>query len=138
MVAEPRPANRTRALQFILLLLILWDVVGVLTELSFSSGLFEFEADGDISGVLAARGSFSGAALVTLMIYFYGLVRGPMRHLNVFWVGALEQACIVLFGVYHTASGDMDVSGLIVPAAISGALFVFILINLPRGSHQAV
>ena len=72
------------------------------------------------------------------MIYVYGLVRGPLRHTNIFWVAALEQAATCLFAVYHVAAKDIDVTAMIVPLIVSGALLAFVLMNLPRGERAAV
>lgn len=128
---EPHSMSRGRQLHLLLVALILWDVVAIAAELSFGSSLFKIDND-QIGGVLAARGSFGGAALVTLMIYVYALVRGPARHANVFWVAALEQACVALFGVYHVATKDIAFEGFIVPLIVSGALLVGVIMNLPR------
>ena len=133
---EHRPTSPLRRAQLSLILLILWDLVAILSELSFRSTFFEVDGD-KISGLLGARGSFSGASLVPLMIYVYALVRGPLRHTNVFWVAALEMAAACLFAVYHVAADDIEVKAMFVPLIISGALLAFVLMNLPRGERVA-
>jgi|SRR3990172_2111715 len=123
--------TQTRRLQLLLLLLILWDALALVAELSFGGPLFETSGD-DIGGVLAGRGSFGGAAAVLLLAYVYALARGPLRHRGVLWLGVLEQAATGLFSAFHVAVGDMDVEAAIVPIVVSGALFVLLLLNMPR------
>jgi hypothetical protein len=123
--------GQTRRLQFLLLVLILWDVLAIAAELAFGSPLFEFE-DGEIDGYFAARGSFGGAALVTLVMYVYALVRGPARYRGVLWAGVVEQAAIALFSVYHYAANQMTFKGMGLSLAISLALLVVLLVSMPR------
>ena len=123
--------SQNRRLQFLLLLLIVWDALALAAELSFGGPLFE-PSDGEIGGFLAARGSFGGAALVPLVAYIYGFVRGPLRHRGVLWLGVIEQGATALFAVYHTAVGDIDFEGMVLPLAVAAALLVLLLTNMPR------
>ena len=131
-VGPSRGLSPRRRLQIVLLLLILWDVVGILTELSFPSDLFKV-SDGKMAGLLAARGSFGGALVVPLTLYIYALLRGPLRYRGLVWIGVLEQAMVLLFAVYHIAASDIKVSGAILPMLVSAGLVVMLLINMPRG-----
>ncbi len=124
-------SSQTRRLQLLLLVLILWDALALLAELSFGGPLFEPSED-KIGGVLAARGSFGGAALVPLIAYVYALLRGPVRHRGVFWLGVLEQGATALLSVYHTAVGDIEVEGMVLPLAVAAGLLVLLLVNMPR------
>jgi hypothetical protein len=126
----------TRRLQSILLLLILWDILAVLAELSFGGPLFKIDGD-EIGGILAARGSFGGPALVLIWLYMYAFVRGPIRHRSILWLGALEQAAVVMFGIYHVARGHIAIEGLAAPGLVSLLLAVIILVNLPRDQATA-
>ena len=126
--------STSRRLQFILLLLILWDILALAAELSFGSPLFEIEGN-KIDGLLAGRGSFSGAAVVPIGLYIYAFVRGPVRHRNILWVAVLEQVATALFTVFHVAAGDLKVQGMILPVVISLALAAVILTNLPRNQQ---
>ena len=123
--------SQNRRLQFLLLLLIVWDALALAAELSFGGPLFE-PSDGEIGGFLAARGSFGGAALVPLVAYLYGFARGPLRHRGVLWLGVIEQGATALFAVYHAALGDIDFEGMVLPLAVAAALLVLLLTNMPR------
>ena len=123
-------------LQLVLLLLIAWDLVGLLAELSFGSPLFKVSGD-RVTGILAARGSFGGALVVPLTLYIYALIRGPMRYRGLVWIGVLEQAMVVVFAVYHTVADDIKVAGAVAPIIVSGALVVLLLLNMPRGTETS-
>jgi hypothetical protein len=123
-------------LQSVLLLLIIWDVLGLLAELSFGGPLLKI-SDGKISGLLAARGSLGGALVVPLTLYIYALVRGPMRYRGLVWIGVLEQSMVLVFAVYHAVADDIKVGGAILPAVVSGALVVLLLLNMPRGQETS-
>jgi hypothetical protein len=123
-------------LQLVLLLLIAWDLIGLLAELSFGSPLFKVSGD-RVTGILAARGSFGGALVVPLTLYIYALIRGPMRYRGLVWIGVLEQAMVVVFAVYHTVADDIKVAGAVAPIIVSGALVVLLLLNMPRGTETS-
>ena len=125
-----------RRLQLTLALLMLWEAVSLVTEMSFGGPLFK-ASGGDIGGALGGRGAFSGQALVFLAIYFYGLVRGPLRHPGVLWVGLIEQAAAALFGIYHLVIGDLKVEATIAPVAVSVALLALLLVNMPRNTSAS-
>jgi hypothetical protein len=132
-----RAASSTgRKLQFVLLLLIVWEVLALVAEIAAGSPFFKLEAD-EATGWLAAKGSFSGAAVVPLACYVYALVRGPLRHRSVFWLAAVEQAATALFAVFHVATGILEVEGLIAPLAVSLGLLFVVLVNFPRGPVSA-
>ena len=125
-----------RRLQLLLLVMIIWDLLAIAGELSFGGPLIKLK-DGEIDGVLGARASFAGAAVVPIGLYFYALVRGPARHRFVLWCAALEQGAAALFGVYHVAAGDIDLEPALVPLIVSITLLVFVLINMPNAARQA-
>ena len=124
-----------RRLQLLLLLMILWDVLSLMAELSFGGPLTKIDGDA-IGGILGARASLSGAALVPIGLYFYALVRGPMRHRGVLWCAALEQGGAALLGVYHIAANDVDVGGTILPVVVALVLLVLVLLNMPGGAGR--
>lgn len=119
-------------LQLVLLLLIGWDAIGLLAELSFGGPLIKVD-DGKIGGVLAARAAMGGALVVPLTLYIYALVRGPMRYRGLVWIGVLEQAIIPVFAGFHIAANDINAAGAILPVAVSLGLVVLLLVNMPRG-----
>ena len=118
-------------LQLVLLLVIIWDAIALLAELTFGGALFDISGD-KIGGLLAARGSFGGATIVPLTLYIYAFVRGPMRYRGLIWVSVLEQAMVALFAVYHLAVEHIKPEGVIAPLVVSLGLVVLILVNLPR------
>lgn len=130
MLDSRQNTAQLRRLQLLLVLMILWDVVGLIAELSFGGPLVKIDNDA-IGGVLGARASLSGAAIVPIGLYFYALVRGPQRHRGVLWCAALEQGGAALFGVYHIAADDIDVGASIGPIVVALVLLVLVLINMP-------
>jgi hypothetical protein len=124
--------TNTRRLQVILVLLIVWDVIGLLAEISIGGPLVKL-SNGEVDGVLAARASLSGAYIVPILVYFYALVRGPARHTGVLWLGVFEQGAAALFAVLHVAASDLSVDGMLLPLIVSLVLMVLLLINMPRG-----
>ena len=124
-----------RRLQGLLILMIVWDIFTLLAELSFGSALFKISGE-EIGGLVAGRGSFSGASLVTASIYLYALVRGPIKHRNVLWVGVVQQGAAAFFAVYHVATGHVALEGVILPFVVSLFFLVLLLLNMPR--NQAV
>ena len=130
-VEPSRGLSPRLGLKTVLLLLIAWDVIGLLAELSFGGPLFKVHGD-KIGGVLAARGSTSGALVVPLTLYVYAFIRGPLRYRGLLWVGVLEQAMVVLFAVYHAAAGHVVAEGALVPIVASSILVILLLVNMPR------
>jgi hypothetical protein len=125
-----------RRLQLLLLVMIVWDLLALAGELSFGGPLIKLE-DGEIDGVLGARASFAGAAVVPIGLYLYALVRGPARHRFVLWCAALEQGSAALFGVYHVAAGNIDLAPALVPLVVAIVLLVLVLVNMPNAARQA-
>jgi len=126
-----------RRLQLLLLVMILWDLLAIAGELSFGGPLIKLN-DGEIDGVLGARASFAGAALMPIGLYLYALVRGAARHRFVLWCAALEQGSAALFGVYHVAASDIDLAPALVPLVVSITLLVLVLVNMPSAARQAL
>lgn len=124
-----------RRLQVLLLLMLLWDLLALLAAFSFGSALMKIDGD-EIGGYLGAKTSLSGAALVPIAVYFYGLVRSPVRHPGVLWVGVVEQAAVVLAGLYHVVAGDLALEAAIVPVVVSIVLLVLLLANMMRGDAR--
>lgn len=122
-------------LSLVLLLLIAWDALAIIAELSFGGPLFDI-SDGRMGGFIGAKGSLGGAAVVPLTLYVYALVRGPLRYQGLVWVGVLEQAATIVFAVYHLALGHLRPESAIVPGVVSAALVVLILLNMPYRQAQ--
>jgi hypothetical protein len=125
-----------RRLQLILVAMILWDVLAIITSLSFGGPLAEIDGD-RIGGFLAARLTFSGAVFVPIVMYLYALARNPLRHRGVIWAGVVEQGAAALFAVYHVAVKDINVEGAVVPLVVALVFLVALLINMPRAYTQA-
>ena len=129
-------SQTTRKLQLLLLAMIAWDLLALVAEVSFGGPLLKIEGD-KIGGVLAARGSLGGVAAVPMVLYFYALVRGPLRHRGVLWAGVVEQGVGALAAVFHATAGDIKTAGMIVPLVVSVALLVLLLLSMPRGQPVA-
>ena len=136
MSVQNRPnLTAQRRLQLVLLLMIAWEALLLASELSFGGAMFEIDGD-QISGVLGARGAFSGAGVVPIALYGFAFTRGPMRHPSILLVGALEQMAAILFGGYHVAVNDVELGSFIVPLAVSLAFLALIIVNVPRGDAE--
>ena len=120
-----------RRLQLLLLLMILWDVLAVLAEISFGGPLMKVSGD-HIGGVMAAKTSMSGAALVPVCLYLYALARNPMRHRGVIWAGVVEQGAAAAFAVYHFVASDIKVEGMVLTLVVSVVFLLLLLANMPR------
>jgi hypothetical protein len=127
-------SSRQVSIRLILVLLIVWGALALVAELSFGSFLFEISGD-EISGVLAARGGFSGAAVVPLTLYVYAFIRGPVRYRGLLWIGVLEQGVAAFAAGYHVLLGHISPEGGIVSFLVSIALMVLLLTNMPRRSE---
>ena len=133
MTVQKRPnLSAQRRLQLVLLLMIAWEALLLVSELSFGSSLFEIDGE-QVSGVLGARGSLSGASVIPIALYGFAFTRGPLRHPSILLVGAIEQVAVIVFGAYHVLVNDIEASSYVVPLAVSLAFLTLILINLPRG-----
>jgi hypothetical protein len=67
-----------------------------------------------------------------MALYIAAFVRGPLRHVGVLWLGAVELGAGALFAVYHFAAGDVEIDGIVLPLIISIGLLVLLLVNMPR------
>src|SRR5688500_5624640 len=109
---EPRSLTSiVQRLRLILFLMVIWEALAVITELSFGSFFFEI-SDDKIGGLLAARGSFGGAAVMPMFIYIYAL-RAPLRYRGLLYLAVLENAAAILFSVFHLAVGDLEAQGVV-------------------------
>jgi hypothetical protein len=122
----------SRRLQLVLLLMMAWEALLIVAELSFGSAMFEIDGD-KIGGLLGARSGFSGAAVVPIALYGFAFTRGPLRHPSILLVGVVQQVAAILFGAYHVAVDDVELSAYVVPLAVSLALFALLVVNMPRG-----
>lgn len=129
---EPRSLTSiVQRLRLILFLMIIWEALAIISELSFGSFLFDISGD-KISGLLAGRGSFGGAAVMPMFIYIYAL-RAPLRYRGLLYLAMLENAAAILFGVFHLAVGNIEAQGVIATMVISAFFLAAFLLNLPRG-----
>jgi hypothetical protein len=134
---EGRPSNANlRRLQVLLILMLLWDLIGVLASFSFGSSLMKIDGD-EIGGLLAAKASFSGAGIVPIAVYFYGIVRNPIRHPGVLGVGIVEQAAAIIVSLYHVVGNDLKIEGAILTVVVSVVLLALLVVNMPRGDTNA-
>lgn len=129
---EPRSLTSiVQRLRLLLFLMVVWEALAIVTELSFGGTLFHISGE-KISGLLAAKGSFSGAAVMPMFIYIYAL-RAPLRYRGLLYLAVLENAAAALFCVYHLARGNLETQGIMPTLVISCVFVVAFLLNLPRG-----
>src|ERR1044071_9558958 len=120
-----------RRLQLVLLLMIAWEALLLVSELAFGSALFDVDGD-QISGVLGASGSLSGAAVIPIALYGFAFTRGPLKHPSILLLAALEQVAAIVFGAYHLFVNDIDAGSFVVPLAVSLTFLTLIVVNMPR------
>ena len=130
MVQPRRLFTSERRLRAMLVLVMAWEVVALIAEVTFGGPLAKVSGD-QIGGLLAGRASFGGAPLVLLVLYVYAFAQGPLRHRGILWLAALEQLAIVLFSIFHVTS-DIEVEGMIIPVVVSILLLIVLLTNMPR------
>ena len=132
---ESRQSNaRLRRLQALLLLMLLWDLLTVLAAFSFGSALMKIDGS-EIGGFLGAKASFSGAGLIPVAVYFYGIVRNPIRHPGVLWVGVVEQTAAILASLYHVVANDLKLEGAVVTVVISVVFLALLIVNIQGDAH---
>jgi len=133
--AQPSPSvlEVLRQPRVMLILLAIWDILGVITQLLSASFLFDMEGK-EASGIFGGR-AFSASALIPAVVYLWAL-RDPQQHRRVFWLGLIEQVVLILSSFYHRGAGDITWAGAIIPSIISGALIFLIFPNLfqPRAA----
>jgi len=129
---QPSVLDMLRQPRVMLVLLAIWDILGVLAQLLSDSFLFDMKTDA--SGILGGR-VFSASSLIPAIVYLWAL-RDPQQHRRVFWLGLIEQVILVLSSFYHKGAGDIGWAGVVIPSVISGALIFLIFPNLfqPRAA----
>src|SRR3989442_4722335 len=86
----------------LLVLLVIWDALGLLGELAFGSDLLNVTGD-KIGGLLGGRGALGGALAVPLLVYSYAIFKGAAHYRPALLVAVVEQAATARFNVYHLA-----------------------------------
>ena len=130
---QPSLLDMLRQPRVMLVLLAIWDIVGVLAQLLSDGFLFDMKGT-EASGILGGR-VFSASSLIPAIVYLWSL-RDPQQHRRVFWLGLIEQVVLVLSSFYHKGAGDIGWAGVVIPSVISGALIFLIFPNLfqPRAA----
>jgi hypothetical protein len=113
--------------RIVLILLAVWDIVGLIAQLLSGSFLFDMEGH-EASGILGGR-VFSASMIVPAILYIYA-ARDPKRYRQVFWLALVEQVVLMLSCFYHRGAGDITWAGTIIPAVISGGLIFLVFFNL--------
>jgi len=124
---QPSALQTLRQPRIVLILLAIWDILGIVAQLLSGSFLFDMEGH-EASGILAGR-VFDASMIVPAILYIYA-ARDPKRYHRVFWLALVEQVAVVLSCFYHRGAGDITWAAAIVPAAISGGLIFLIFFNL--------
>jgi hypothetical protein len=124
---QPSALQTLRQPRIVLILLAIWDILGIVAQLLSGSFLFDMEGH-EASGILAGR-VFDASMIVPAILYIYA-ARDPKRYHRVFWLALVEQVAVVLSCFYHRGAGDITWAAAIVPAAISGGLIFLVFFNL--------
>jgi hypothetical protein len=120
--------------RIVLILLAVWDIVGVVAQVLSGSFLFDMEGH-EASGILAGR-AFSASMVIPAIIYLWA-ARDPKRYRQVFWLALIEQVVLVLSCFYHRGAEDITWAGTIIPAVISGGLIFLVFFNLFQPREEA-
>lgn len=139
----PQPAAENafwttlRQPRVVLILLAAWAIIGALTELFTSSGLFVDLKGGELDGALGGR-ALGWEAIPLAVLYLY-CARDPVRYHRVFWLALVEQGVAILANVYHLAAGDFSVESVIIPIAGAAALGLLVFLHLfePKEPEEA-
>jgi len=120
--------------RMVLILLAVWDILAVITQVLSNSFLFDMEGH-EASGILAGR-AFSASMVIPAIIYLWA-ARDPKRYRQVFWLALVEQVIVVLSCFYHRGAEDITWAGTIIPAVISGGLIFLVFFNLFQPREEA-
>jgi hypothetical protein len=131
---QPSALQTLRQPRIVLILLAIWDILGIVAQLLSGSFLFDMEGH-EASGILAGR-VFDASMIVPAILYIYA-ARDPKRYHRVFWLALVEQVAVVLSCFYHRGAGDITWAAAIVPAAISGGLIFLVFFNLFQPRQEA-
>lgn len=131
---QPSALQTLRQPRIVLVLLAIWDILGVVAQVLSGSFLFDMEGH-EASGILAGR-AFSASMVIPAIIYLWA-ARDPKRHRQVFWLALVEQVVLVLSCFYHRGAGDITWAGTIIPAVISGGLIFLVFFNLFQPREEA-
>lgn len=114
--------------RILLVLLAVWSLLAVVTQLFVNSGLFldihDRELDGATGGLAL---SFQAIPLALLYLYCW---RNPEHYRSVFWLALIQQAAIGGGALYQWAIGTFSAESIIVPVAGSLVLGVFSFLQL--------
>lgn len=126
--------------RILLVLLAGWEIIGFLTELFTSNGLF---LENHAQGELALDGAFGGRALgweaIPLAVLYLYCARDPQRYHAIFWLALIEQAAAIFAHFYHwLVTDDFSFESVAVPMAGAASLGVLAFLNIfqPRESAQ--
>jgi hypothetical protein len=144
--AYDKPRGENALLRFVqqprimLVLLAGWEVIGFLTELFTSNGLF---LENHAAGELAFDGVFAGRALgwesIPLAVLYLYCARDPERFRGVFWLALVEQGAAIASYFYHwLVSDDFSFESVAAPMVGSAALGFLVFLHLfqPKDSQE--
>lgn len=109
-----------------LTLLAAWAILGVITE--FSSDSFLFDLDEQANGVLAGRALGAEAAALAALYLF--AARNTRRYRFVFWIAFIEQGAAVIANIIHWTANDFGFESVILPIAVAIGFLVLLVPNL--------
>jgi hypothetical protein len=133
-----KPLGDNALLQFVqqprilLILLAFWEILGFLTELFTSNGLF---LENHASGELSLDGALGGRALgwesIALAVLYLYCARDPERYGRIFWLACIEQGAAIAANFYHwLVTDDFSFESVVIPMAVAAGLGTLSFLNI--------
>ncbi len=121
----------------VLIVLAVWAIIGAITEVFTSSGLFVDLKGVELDGALGGR-ALSWEAIPLAVLYLY-CSRDPVRYHRVFWLALIEQGAAVAANIYHLGAGDFSFESVFIPILVAGALALLVFLHLfqPKEAEPA-
>src|SRR3990170_8867078 len=126
--------------RIMLVLLAVWSILGVLTEIFTGAGLFVEPHNG--GGNLELDGALGGFALgwqgIPLAALYLYCARNPVRFQGIFWLALIHMASLIAADLYHWVRSTYSAESILMPVIGSGALgmLVFVHIFRPRPEEE--
>ncbi len=128
--------------RIMLVLLAVWSLLGVVTEIFTGAGLFVEQHRG--GGNLELDGALGGFVLgwegIPLAILYLYCARDPLRFQGIFWLALIHMASLMAADLYHWVRSTYSAESILLPVLGSGALalLVFVHIFRPRPEQERV
>lgn len=125
---QPNPVlHFLRQPRITLLILAIWSLLGVLTEVFTNSGVFLDAHNRELDGALGGFAfGFEGIPLAVLYIY---CLRNPRGHHAIYWLALVHMASLAASQMYHLGTGDFSFESVAVPLIGSAGIAFLAFLN---------